>query len=677
MELAAPTVLLNKYRVEYAIGQGGMGNVYAATHLSMNRQVAIKVLRPELSGERDIVERFGREVVATARINNPYVVSVYDVDRLADGTLFIVMDLLQGETLRDRMERGPVPREECVDIIVEAAAALVAAHQAGVVHRDLKPENMFLSMASIPQVKVVDFGIAKLEDARTITITNALLGTPAYMAPEQLLSLRNTSPRSDLWSLGVVAFELLAGRPPFHADSMPGLCAAILTGDPPTPEDLPELDENLRLAVLRCLERNPQRRYQSAGAFARAIAHYGSARAQRALACIDSSMALSGDEAVEATLPIRIGPSHADAAVQAQPSVHAPPIPSRRRQLAWFSVGAMLALAFGIWGLQLAAPRHTVLGAAAASLSWFGEESEPHQPERAHAGRVHEPSLRFRAESPDTAIHMLSFSIDRKLITTFSAESGRVRVWNPESRTELRTLPAGNVERAYFGASSYALTKTSQGVLTQWSLMSGVSVGSEKLESAIAFAGSLDLGVVVVTADRQVLTFSELGHRSDSMDLPLEPSGVLAVRSDRRKAVIGTLSSAFLFVDLAREQVTKLQSPSESALSAALFLSQRGVITGDNAGRSMVWQPPASEPVHELPRLNGPVLAISASSDAKQVLIAGPHQLMLYDPETRVTRTLSPAGAAMSTARLSVDGSQVAVGNKQGEILVFPTSAFD
>ena len=131
MKLSTPIVLLDKYRVEREIGHGGMGHVYAATHLAMGRQVAIKVLRSELSGDPALVERFSREVVATARISNPYVVSVYDVDRLADGTLFIVMDLLRGETLRQRMERGLIPRRECIDILVETAAAVSAAHQAG------------------------------------------------------------------------------------------------------------------------------------------------------------------------------------------------------------------------------------------------------------------------------------------------------------------------------------------------------------------------------------------------------------------------------------------------------------------------------------------------------------------------------------------------------------------
>ena len=692
MELAPTTVLLHKYRIEFPIGHGGMGHVYAATHLAMDRQVAIKVLRSELSGDPELVRRFSREVIATARIDNPYVVSVYDVDRLADGTLFIVMDLLQGETLRERMVRAPVPLEECVDIVVEVAAALTGAHRAGVVHRDLKPENILLTMEPGSRVKVVDFGIAKLEDQSSITVTNALLGTPAYMAPEQLLSLRNTGPRSDLWSLGVVAFELLAGRPPFHADSMPGLCAAILTGDPLAPTDLPALDEGLRTAILRCLEREPARRYQSAAAFARAIAPYGSARAQRALATIDATTDVAGVEpGVEPTQPIPLGVDagrsareHDQAgtptpAVHAQSSVRAVRMQrARARRWASFGAGAMFAMLASAWALHGAAPEQNVLNAAAASLSWLSLGAESGQQGRAHSARVHEPLARFQAERMDHAIHMLSFSVDGKVLSTFSAESGRVRLWNHESKTELRTLPSEGVERAYFGAGGYALTKTGQGVLTQWSLLSGVSVGSEKLESAIAFAGSVDLGVVLVTAERQLVTMSELGRRTDRIDLPLDPSGVLAVRSDRRKAVLGTMSSTFLFVDLPREQITKLESPSQSALSAAMFLpANQGVITGDQEGRALIWAPPEQLPVHELPRLNGPILTISASADGKQVLLASPRQLMLYEPDTRKTRLLSPAGPAMSTARLSCDATLVAVGNAQGEVLLFPSSAFE
>jgi tRNA A-37 threonylcarbamoyl transferase component Bud32 len=688
MELVTPTVLLDKYRVEHSIGQGGMGNVYAATHLTMGRQVAIKLLRAELSRDADLVQRFQREVVATARISNPYVVSVYDVDRLPDGTLFIVMDLLRGETLRERMERGSCAREECVDILVETAAALTAAHQAGVVHRDLKPENILLASDPLEQVKVVDFGIAKLEDSQSITITNAVLGTPAYMAPEQLVSLRNTSVRSDLWSLGVVAFELLAGRPPFHADSIPGLCAAILTGEPLTANELPEMDAGLRAAVLKCLERDPEQRFEGAAAFARAIASHGTQRSQRALALIEASESFvraafdarePGIEPTEAAAKTPLALGHAStqvAGVQARASVR-PNLTQRSHARRWAGVGAASVLALGVcaWGLREQAVQHTAIGAAAAS--WIAHYTDKQEHDQAQAARVHEPSARFRVEGPEQAISMLGFSVDGRLLTTFSAESGRVRVWSHEPPDELRKLPAEGVERIYLGANGYALTKNAKGTLTQWSLLSGVSTGSEELQGAIAFAGSVDLGVVVVTAERQLITMSDLGRSHDVIKLPLDPSGVLAVRSDRRRAVIGSGSASFLYVDIAREQVTKLESPSKSALSAAMFLAQpHGVITGDHAGRVMIWSPPSQAAI-ELPRLSGPVSAISASSDGEQVLVASPRQLLLYEPATGRSRMFSPAGVAMSTARLSFDGSQVAVGNEQGEVLLFATDVFE
>ena len=165
--------------------------------------------------------------------------------------------------------------------------------------------------------------------------------------------------------------------------------------------------------------------------------------------------------------------------------------------------------------------------------------------------------------------------------------------------------------------------------------MNGISVGTTKLESAIAFAGSNDLDVVLVTADRQVISMAELGRNREVISLPLDPSGVLAVRSDGRRALIGTLSPTFLFVDPARREVINLESPSDSALSAAMFFSnRRGVITGDNEGRTMLWLPPGQVPVKVLPRSSGTILAISASGDEQQVLVASPRQLMLYEAET-------------------------------------------
>ena len=512
MKLSTPIVLLDKYRVEREIGHGGMGHVYAATHLAMGRQVAIKVLRSELCGDPSLVERFSREVVATARINNPYVVSVYDVDRLADGTLFIVMDLLRGETLRQRMERGPIPRRECIDILLETAAGLSAAHAAGVTHRDLKPENIFLVFDPEPQVKVVDFGIAKLEGTTSITALNAMMGTPAYMSPEQLVSVQNTGPRSDLWSLGVVAFELLTGRPPFNGDSLPGLCAAILGGESPKFADLSGLEEGLRT-----------RRLEMPGAGAGATRpKRGRIRAldcplrldPRATGPRDDSPATASEAVQQAsdatTLPRsrdeqRISPdgpteavawSHTptqNARMEAQGSVNAVVAPrSRGRRWAWLGIGAVLSLGAGAWHMRDAPARHTTRGAAAASLSWLSRQADNASPARPDSGPVREPTLRFRAEAPGQSIQGVGFSVDGQVISTFSGESGRVRLWSHEYGTR-SVLCRPKASRGLLRPNDYALTKTAKGVLTQWSLMNGISVGTTKLESAIAFGGSNDL----------------------------------------------------------------------------------------------------------------------------------------------------------------------------------------
>ena len=221
-ELAAGT-RAGEYVVEYRLGSGAMGEVYAGRHPLIDKRVAIKVLRRELAADAEAADRFLREARAAVQIDHPNVVHVFGFGRLDDGRLYLVMELVAGKPLRARIATGPVPVDEALDILGQLAGALDCAHGRGVVHRDLKPDNIVMQGAT---AKVLDFGLAKLV-ARTqgdliasLTARGSWLGTPAYMAPEQW-SADGATAASDRYALGVIAFELLAGRLPFDAANVP------------------------------------------------------------------------------------------------------------------------------------------------------------------------------------------------------------------------------------------------------------------------------------------------------------------------------------------------------------------------------------------------------------------------------------------------------------------------
>ena len=218
--------LAEKYLVEQLIKRGGMGAVYRGKHVMMDKTVAIKVLRPSLAGDDVVVARFSREAKAASRISHPHAVSVTDFGEAENGVVFLVMEYLDGRTLKDIIRsEGPMPLDRAVEIVRQVSGALDAAHQQGVIHRDLKSDNIMLSQTNGGDwAKVLDFGIAKIqqpEGARDndITAANLVIGTPQYMSPEQCSQTGPIDARSDVYSLGVIVFEMLAGRVPFTGES--------------------------------------------------------------------------------------------------------------------------------------------------------------------------------------------------------------------------------------------------------------------------------------------------------------------------------------------------------------------------------------------------------------------------------------------------------------------------
>lgn len=282
-------VVAGKYQVERVLGAGGMGVVVAAMHQQLHERVAIKFLLAEVAQHPGAVERFQREARAAVRIKSEHVARVFDVDMLEDGVPYMVVEFLEGVDLTHRLEKvGSLPPEEAVEYVLQACEAMAEAHTLGIVHRDLKPSNLFLTRRANgePLIKVLDFGISKMapapEDAPrpSLTSTTGVFGSPMYMSPEQARSAKNVDARTDIWSLGVVLYELLSGRAPFEGTMVPEVVAKI-AADPPLPlrDSVPDLDPRLEQIVLRCLEKSPSHRYQNVAELASDLVPFGGPRA--------------------------------------------------------------------------------------------------------------------------------------------------------------------------------------------------------------------------------------------------------------------------------------------------------------------------------------------------------------------------------------------------------------
>ncbi|HEY8080067.1 MAG TPA: protein kinase [Labilithrix sp.] len=277
-------VVAGKYRVEAVIGTGGMGIVLGATDTSLGRAVAIKFLTPSKARREDAVQRFLREARAAAAIQSEHVVRVFEVDKLPSGTPFIVMEHLRGQDLAHLLAaRGPLPIPEAVDYLLEACEALAEAHVRGIVHRDLKPQNLFVAHRpdGTTSLKVLDFGISKAaeDDQPQLTATDVVMGTPLYMSPEQVRSLKSVDQRSDIWALGSILYELVTGGAIFDAPSTTALCAMIAM-DPPIPlrARKPDAPPELEAIVMRCLHKDPQGRFANVAQLAIALAPFASDR---------------------------------------------------------------------------------------------------------------------------------------------------------------------------------------------------------------------------------------------------------------------------------------------------------------------------------------------------------------------------------------------------------------
>jgi serine/threonine protein kinase len=304
--VAAGELIGGKYHIESVLGEGGMGVVFAATHIDLHCPVALKVIRAEFQQQPELIARLMLEARAAAQIRSEHVCRVLDVARLDTGAPYVVMEYLEGKNLGAVLDaKGRLPEKLAVDYVLQACEALAEAHRIGIVHRDLKPENLFL--AEFPDgrraIKVLDFGISKMvgttvamASGSRLTNPSSAMGSPHYMAPEQMAAASDVDSRADIWALGAILHQLVTGCFAFDGTSLPAVCAAVLQSDPvPVRDFITDLSPGLEQTILACLVKDRAHRLADVAELANRLAPFGSASATQSVLRISRLMRTNSD----------------------------------------------------------------------------------------------------------------------------------------------------------------------------------------------------------------------------------------------------------------------------------------------------------------------------------------------------------------------------------------------
>ena len=341
-----------RYRVLGRLGVGGMATVYLAEDSSLGRKVALKVMAERYAEDGEFVERFRREAQAAARLNHPNIIAVYDRGE-ADGRPYIAMEYLQGRTLKQVIQKeGPLPAERAIAIAMQVLAGLRYAHEHGVVHRDVKPHNVLVGDDG--RIKVTDFGIAHAGDPQ-MTEVGSIVGTAQYLSPEQARG-RSVGPQTDLYSLGVVVYEMLAGRVPFEGDSSVAIAMQHVSDEPPPLRALaPDVPDSLALVVAHAMLKQPGQRYGSADEFAADLDRVRRGLVPAAATALLTAVPSEPTDFVPAAEATRIAPRAEAGSLLSGERPPPPPLPRKRSRWPWLlvlllvlAVGALAAFALGV-----------------------------------------------------------------------------------------------------------------------------------------------------------------------------------------------------------------------------------------------------------------------------------------------------------------------------------------
>lgn len=346
---------LGRYRIVRQIGAGGMSSVYEAEHVDLGKRVALKALLPHFEGSEEVRARMLREGKAASSIRHPHVVDISDVGE-SQGVTYLVMELLEGEDLSGRLRRrGALGVAETADVLVPVMAGLAAAHAVGVLHRDLKPGNIFITRGPYGEEvpKLVDFGIAKnltLSEAKPLTETGRVVGTPYYMSPEQVTASPNLDGRSDVYSMGVILYHCLCGEAPFRGESLYTVMTDVVQGSFQTIDTVrPDLPADLRRVVMTAMATAPDHRWPTVSQLGLEVSAFASPRVRDHWAPIFSGVS-STPKAAEAAGPVPVEATLHTGQVSAPFEVPTPDLPTRARPLPWVAIVLLLfVLGGGAW----------------------------------------------------------------------------------------------------------------------------------------------------------------------------------------------------------------------------------------------------------------------------------------------------------------------------------------
>jgi hypothetical protein len=397
-------LLAGKYRIDKILGVGGMGVVVAAHHLHLDDRVAIKFLLHEMLGNGEAVARFAREARAAVKIKSEHVARVSDVGSLENGAPYMVMEYLEGWDLAGWLkQRGALPVEQAVELVLQACEAIAEAHTLGIIHRDLKPANLFvIRRPDGPlSVKVLDFGISKMSGIGSsipdvsITKTSAMMGSPIYMSPEQMQSAKDVDSRTDIWALGIILYELISGESPFMAESVPELVAKILSMPPPLLRSKrPDAPDGLEAVILKCLDKDRGRRFESVAELAHALMPFAPRRSRLSLDRISGVMRAAGLSGGTTALP---------------PSSDPTELAARGTQAAWGRTNAprgrtMMTVVAGTVVLSLVAGALFLLRKPAATLSTDPSAIVAAPPTAASPSQIVAPATRAPLPLPEPKV---------------------------------------------------------------------------------------------------------------------------------------------------------------------------------------------------------------------------------------------------------------------------------